>query len=53
MQPVYLRRRAISASAGFNCSAGDLAGRLPQILTGIRIALGVAWLVVVAAEMIA
>jgi NitT/TauT family transport system permease protein len=26
---------------------------LPQILTGLRIALGVAWLVVVAAEMIA
>jgi NitT/TauT family transport system permease protein len=30
-----------------------LPGTLPQILTGIRIALGVAWLVVVAAEMIA
>jgi NitT/TauT family transport system permease protein len=26
---------------------------LPQIITGLRIALGVAWLVVVAAEMIA
>jgi NitT/TauT family transport system permease protein len=26
---------------------------LPQVITGIRIALGVAWLVVVAAEMIA
>jgi NitT/TauT family transport system permease protein len=26
---------------------------LPQILTGLRIALGIAWLVVVAAEMIA
>ena len=26
---------------------------MPQILTGVRIALGVAWLVVVAAEMIA
>ena len=26
---------------------------MPQILTGIRIALGIAWLVVVAAEMIA
>ena len=26
---------------------------LPQIITGVRIALGVAWLVVVAAEMIA
>jgi len=30
-----------------------LPATLPQILTGIRIALGVAWLVVVAAEMIA
>jgi NitT/TauT family transport system permease protein len=30
-----------------------LPGTLPQILTGVRIALGVAWLVVVAAEMIA
>jgi len=28
-------------------------GTLPQIITGVRIALGVAWLVVVAAEMIA
>jgi len=30
-----------------------LPAALPQIITGIRIALGVAWLVVVAAEMIA
>jgi NitT/TauT family transport system permease protein len=30
-----------------------LPATLPQILTGLRIALGVAWLVVVAAEMIA
>ena len=30
-----------------------LPAALPQILTGMRIALGVAWLVVVAAEMIA
>jgi NitT/TauT family transport system permease protein len=30
-----------------------LPGALPQIITGLRIALGVAWLVVVAAEMIA
>ena len=28
-------------------------GALPQIITGMRIGLGVAWLVVVAAEMIA
>ena len=31
----------------------SLPATLPQILTGVRIALGVAWLVVVAAEMIA
>jgi NitT/TauT family transport system permease protein len=30
-----------------------LPAALPQILTGLRLALGVAWLVVVAAEMIA
>jgi NitT/TauT family transport system permease protein len=30
-----------------------LPGTLPQIVTGLRIALGIAWLVVVAAEMIA
>ena len=30
-----------------------LPATLPQILTGLRIALGIAWLVVVAAEMIA
>ena len=30
-----------------------LPAALPQIITGIRIALGIAWLVVVAAEMIA
>ena len=54
MQPVYLR-------AARNFGLGQwalfrqviLRASLPQILTGIRIALGVAWLVVVAAEMIA
>jgi NitT/TauT family transport system permease protein len=30
-----------------------LPATLPQIITGLRIALGIAWLVVVAAEMIA
>jgi NitT/TauT family transport system permease protein len=30
-----------------------LPAALPQVLTGLRIALGIAWLVVVAAEMIA
>ena len=54
MQPVYLR-----AAQNFGLSRCELFHRvifrasLPQIITGIRIALGVAWLVVVAAEMIA
>jgi NitT/TauT family transport system permease protein len=54
MQPVYLR-----AAQNFGLSRFELfrqvifRASLPQILTGIRIALGVAWLVVVAAEMIA
>jgi len=54
MQPVYLR-----AARNFGLSRFQLfrlvifPAALPQILTGIRIALGVAWLVVVAAEMIA
>jgi len=54
LQPVYLR-----AARNFGLSRAQLFRRvifpaaLPQILTGVRIALGVAWLVVVAAEMIA
>ncbi len=54
MQPVYLR-----AAQNFGLSRAQLFRRvifpscLPQIITGVRIALGVAWLVVVAAEMIA
>ena len=54
MQPVYLR-----AAQNFGLSRQQLFHRvilpscLPQIITGIRIALGIAWLVVVAAEMIA
>ena len=54
MQPVYLR-----AARNFGLTQFQLFRRvifpatLPQIITGIRIALGVAWLVVVAAEMIA
>ncbi len=54
MQPVYLR-----AAQNFGLRGLPLFRRvifpaaLPQIITGIRIALGVAWLVVVAAEMIA
>jgi NitT/TauT family transport system permease protein len=52
--PVYVR-----AAENFGLSRIDLFRQvifpacLPQILTGLRIALGVAWLVVVAAEMIA
>ena len=54
MQPVYLR-----AAQNFGLSRLELFRRvifpscLPQIITGLRIALGIAWLVVVAAEMIA
>lgn len=54
MQPVYLR-----AAQNFGLSRSELfrqvifRASLPQVITGIRIALGIAWLVVVAAEMIA
>lgn len=54
MQPVYLR-----AARNFGLTRMQLFRRvilpasLPQIITGLRIALGIAWLVVVAAEMIA
>jgi NitT/TauT family transport system permease protein len=54
IQPVYVR-----AAQNFGLTGLDLFRRvifpacLPQILTGLRIALGIAWLVVVAAEMIA
>jgi NitT/TauT family transport system permease protein len=54
IQPVYVR-----AAQNFGIRGVNLFRRvifpacLPQILTGIRIALGIAWLVVVAAEMIA
>jgi NitT/TauT family transport system permease protein len=54
IQPVYIR-----AARNFGLGRLELFRRvifpatLPQVLTGIRIALGVAWLVVVAAEMIA
>lgn len=54
IQPVYIR-----AARNFGVGRVELFRRvifpatLPQILTGLRIALGIAWLVVVAAEMIA
>jgi len=52
--PMYLR-----AARNFGLSSGQMVRRvllpaaLPQILSGLRIALGIAWLVVIAAEMIA
>lgn len=54
MQPVYVR-----AARNFGLKNHELFRKvifpacLPQILTGLRIAFGIAWLVVVAAEMIA
>jgi len=54
IHPVYIR-----AARNFGLGRAELFRRvilpatLPQIITAIRIALGVAWLVVVAAEMIA
>jgi NitT/TauT family transport system permease protein len=54
IQPVYVR-----AARNFGLSRLDLFRRvifpacLPQIITSLRISLGIAWLVVVAAEMIA
>ncbi|MBL8749743.1 MAG: ABC transporter permease [Planctomycetes bacterium] len=54
MQQVYLRAAKNFGLTGLPLFARViLPAALPQILTGIRIALGVAWLVVVAAEMIA
>ena len=54
IQPVYVR-----AAQNFGLTRVDLFRRvifpacLPQIITSLRISLGIAWLVVVAAEMIA
>jgi NitT/TauT family transport system permease protein len=54
IQPVYVR-----AAQNFGLTRWDLFRRvifpacLPQILTSLRISLGIAWLVVVAAEMVA
>jgi len=54
-----IERRYLWAAANFGVSRARLFRRvvipavLPQVLTGMRIGLGVAWLVVVAAEMIA
>ena len=54
-----IERRYLWAAANFGVSRGTLFRRvvipavLPQVIVGMRIGLGVAWLVVVAAEMIA
>ena len=54
-----IERRYLRAAANFGVSRATLFRRvvipavLPQIIVGMRIGLGVAWLVVVAAEMIA
>jgi NitT/TauT family transport system permease protein len=54
MQPVYLRAAQNFGLGGFELFRKVIfRACLPQIITGIRIALGIAWLVVVAAEMIA
>ena len=54
MQQVYLRAAQNFGLAGIPLFRRViLPAALPQIITGLRIALGVAWLVVVAAEMIA
>ena len=52
-------QRYLRAAANFGVSRGKLFGRvvipaiLPDVITGLRVSLGIAWLVVVAAEMIA
>jgi|EndMetStandDraft_3_1072993.scaffolds.fasta_scaffold08336_3 NitT/TauT family transport system permease protein len=54
IQPVYMRAArnfGLTRTALFRHVI--LPATLPQVITGIRIALGIAWLVVVAAEMIA
>jgi NitT/TauT family transport system permease protein len=54
-----IQKRYLRAAANFGVSRGTLfrqvviPATLPQVIVGMRIGLGVAWLVVVAAEMIA
>lgn len=54
-----IEKRYLRAAANFGVSRATLFGQvvipavLPQVIVGMRIGLGVAWLVVVAAEMIA
>jgi NitT/TauT family transport system permease protein len=54
IQPVYLRAARNFGFRGVSLiRTVILPATLPQIITAVRIALGIAWLVVVAAEMIA
>ncbi|MEW6734451.1 MAG: ABC transporter permease [Acidobacteriota bacterium] len=54
IQPVYLRTAQNFGIKGLTLFTKVIfPAALPQIITGVRIALGIAWLVVVAAEMIA
>jgi NitT/TauT family transport system permease protein len=54
LNPVHLRAARNFELSGLELFARVvLPGALPQLITGIRIALGIAWLVLVAAEMIA
>ncbi len=54
IQPVYVRAARNFGLRGFALFRKVIfPACLPQILTGLRIALGIAWLVVVAAEMVA
>ncbi len=54
IQPVYVRAAENFGLRGFVLFRRVIfPACLPQILTGLRIAMGIAWLVVVAAEMIA
>jgi NitT/TauT family transport system permease protein len=54
IQPVYLRAARNFGFSGLSLIRSViLPAAMPQIITAMRIALGIAWLVVVAAEMIA
>lgn len=54
ISPVYVRSASNFGYSGFRLFRRVIfPATLPQILTGLRIAAGIAWLVVVAAEMIA
>jgi taurine transport system permease protein len=52
-QQVRLRAAQSLVPAGLRCCVCDFTGALPEILTGLRIGLGVGWSTLVAAELIA